>query len=550
MAEENGIVHLSVMLKEKLKSILQTCRPDIKIVILYGIIGLKDGTFGKEDKNIVLSINYAIRSAQHEEEKTMKDKNISIESIILKKETENTISNVEEVTRACKTAGLLILSSSYSKISVLNSILQSAGVFDDLKLNNKLSDLGSYAVNNQERNILREYNKNLPQNIVLFGSSGSLRPWFLSQFLSIKIKTIDKPLRVIVALNVPSRNSKILKDMETKLLNFCDHLKSNSASAKQIDIQFMTCELLKKFNIRINSELLTEMLEEKGSNLLTKHGWLPTDPSLKSAALGLNHFLDPYRFWEWENNTEDDLLKEVNKISGFENLNATWLEKEINTNILTSHHVSLKVTLLRQLRQRYLLEAFMNWQLSKKKRSFILEGLIEKLRTPDAKTASMNELEVEEVEDHHTIILLDGIGRINLGEQQSLLNIPTQDSIDFLIGIDNSHAGEGTQIIFLTVGLYQGILSGVIPLLYLNSIPSDVCTFTHTGKNWRYKQNWYHCRTCKLQDNEGVCSICAKVCHANHDIILYAKYSSFFCDCGSKGEEFCKALIKEDKGIN
>ena len=74
MAEENGIVHVSIMLKEKLKSILQTCRPDIKIVILYGIIGLKDGRFGKEDKNIVLSINYAIRSAQHEEEKTMKVK--------------------------------------------------------------------------------------------------------------------------------------------------------------------------------------------------------------------------------------------------------------------------------------------------------------------------------------------------------------------------------------------------------------------------------------------------------------------------------------------
>ena len=444
MAEENGIIHLSVILKEKLKSILQTCRPDIKIVILYGIIGLKDGTFGKEDKNIVLSINYAIRSAQHEEEKTMKDKNISIESIILRKESENTISNVEEVTRASKTAGLLILSSLYSKTSVLNSILQSAGVFDDLKLNIKLSDLGSYAINHQERNILREYNKNLPQNTVLFGSPGSLRPWLLSQFLSIKIKTVDKPLRVIVALNVPSRNCKILKDMETKLSNFCDHLNSNSTSAKQIDIQFQTCELLKKFNVRINSELLTEMLEEKGSNLLTKHGWLPSDPSLKSAALGLNHSLDPYLFWE--TNTEEDLLKEVNKISGFENLNATWLEKEINTNILTSDRVSKKVKLLRQLRQRYLLDAFMNWQLNKKKRSLILEGLIEKLRTPDSKTVSMNPLEDEKVEDHHTIILLDGIGRINLGEQQSLLNIPTQDTIDFLIGIDNSHAGEGTKI--------------------------------------------------------------------------------------------------------
>ena len=439
MVEEIGIVHLAVTLKEDLKSILQTCRPEIKIVVLYGINGLKDGTFGKEDKNIVLSINYAIRSVLHEEEKEIKEKNLLIESIILKKETETTISNVEEVARACKTAGLLILSSSYSKISVVNSILESAGVLDDLKLNIKLSDPGSYAVNYQERNILREYSKNTPQNLVLFGSSGSLRPWFLSQFLSIKIKSIDKPLRVIVALNVPSRNSKILKDMETKLLNFCDHLKSNSASAKEIDIQFMTCELLKKFNIRINSELLTEMLEEKGSMLLTEHGWIPFEPSLKSAALGLNNLLDPYLFWE--NNTEDDLLKQVNNISGFENLNAAWLEKEINTNILTSHHVSLKVTLLRQLRQRYLIDAFMNWQLNKKKRSFIFEGLIEKLRTPEAKKFLPDAMEIVEAEDYHTIVLLDGIGRIEYGEQQSLFNITTQDSIDFLIGIDSSHTG-------------------------------------------------------------------------------------------------------------
>jgi E3 ubiquitin-protein ligase UBR4 len=41
----------------------------------------------------------------------------------------------------------------------------------------------------------------------------------------------------------------------------------------------------------------------------------------------------------------------------------------------------------------------------------------------------------------------------------------------------------------------------------------------------------------------GVCSICARVCHKGHDI-SYAKYGSFFCDCGAKEDGSCKALAK------
>uniref|UniRef100_A0A8C3UWM2 UBR-type domain-containing protein n=1 Tax=Catharus ustulatus TaxID=91951 RepID=A0A8C3UWM2_CATUS len=43
----------------------------------------------------------------------------------------------------------------------------------------------------------------------------------------------------------------------------------------------------------------------------------------------------------------------------------------------------------------------------------------------------------------------------------------------------------------------------------------------------------YHCHTCKMVDGVGVCTVCAKVCHKDHEI-SYAKYGSFFCDCGAK----------------
>lgn len=44
-------------------------------------------------------------------------------------------------------------------------------------------------------------------------------------------------------------------------------------------------------------------------------------------------------------------------------------------------------------------------------------------------------------------------------------------------------------------------------------------------------------------DRVGICQICANVCHKDHDI-SYAKYGSFFCDCGAKEDGSCQALVK------
>ena len=49
----------------------------------------------------------------------------------------------------------------------------------------------------------------------------------------------------------------------------------------------------------------------------------------------------------------------------------------------------------------------------------------------------------------------------------------------------------------------------------------------------------YHCHTCKMVDGVGVCTICAKVCHRGHEL-SYAKYGSFFCDCGAKEDGSCQ----------
>ncbi|XP_033099816.1 E3 ubiquitin-protein ligase UBR4-like [Anneissia japonica] len=79
-----------------------------------------------------------------------------------------------------------------------------------------------------------------------------------------------------------------------------------------------------------------------------------------------------------------------------------------------------------------------------------------------------------------------------------------------------------------------------------DSLCNKLCTFTITQKEFM-NQHWYHCHTCKMVDGVGVCTICAKVCHKGHDL-SYAKYGSFFCDCGAKEDGSCQALVKRTPG--
>lgn len=77
----------------------------------------------------------------------------------------------------------------------------------------------------------------------------------------------------------------------------------------------------------------------------------------------------------------------------------------------------------------------------------------------------------------------------------------------------------------------------------LNSELNDkLCTYTTTQREFQ-NQHWYHCYTCEMFDSVGVCSVCAKVCHAGHQL-SYAKNSSFFCDCGAQEQGTCAALTK------
>lgn len=77
-----------------------------------------------------------------------------------------------------------------------------------------------------------------------------------------------------------------------------------------------------------------------------------------------------------------------------------------------------------------------------------------------------------------------------------------------------------------------------------DNLCNKLCTYTITQKEFM-NQHWYHCHTCGMIEGVGVCSVCAQVCHKNHDI-TYSKFGNFFCDCGAKENGQCMALTKRN----
>lgn len=75
----------------------------------------------------------------------------------------------------------------------------------------------------------------------------------------------------------------------------------------------------------------------------------------------------------------------------------------------------------------------------------------------------------------------------------------------------------------------------------------EFCTFHRTGTNYEM-QHWYYCYTCKLVANKGTCNVCAKKCHAGHQVV-YSRKGNFFCDCGDN-QNSCKSMPKGAKRKN
>ncbi|KAK8863763.1 hypothetical protein M9Y10_011453 [Tritrichomonas musculus] len=85
-----------------------------------------------------------------------------------------------------------------------------------------------------------------------------------------------------------------------------------------------------------------------------------------------------------------------------------------------------------------------------------------------------------------------------------------------------------------------------IPTLNPNQLEKGKCTFKFTKGNFVIQRS-YRCKTCNQQYGEGVCSVCARICHSGHELIETG-INPFYCDCGSNGikKEGFKCLCMSD----
>jgi hypothetical protein len=101
----------------------------------------------------------------------------------------------------------------------------------------------------------------------------------------------------------------------------------------------------------------------------------------------------------------------------------------------------------------------------------------------------------------------------------------------------------GDDAIAFWLNVANQVLSGIAsaPPSSVSAPPSSLadcisrgfCTFSFTKKDYK-EQTWRSCKTCNQGDNEGVCDVCMKKCHAGHQFGPEKK-STFFCDCPDSG---------------
>lgn len=68
----------------------------------------------------------------------------------------------------------------------------------------------------------------------------------------------------------------------------------------------------------------------------------------------------------------------------------------------------------------------------------------------------------------------------------------------------------------------------VIPALP-STIEYGKCTNLYTKSNFHF-QHSYSCKTCNQKHGDGVCAICARICHSGHDLVDCG-INVFYCDC-------------------
>ena len=203
-----------------------------RFLILTGTHGQVDGKLGRKDYNMFLDYECAIKGLKEYFKDDINKYNIEIFLEDVGNYVEASKISEEKLVAAVKKykPTVIGLAFCFTEKSEINDILRAAGIYSILIMSQDRAEIteGKYIfLDERQKEIIKRVSSENPQNVILWGSSGTGKTILLSQALGIKVSNLKRqsiPYKIIVSSfgtdKVQPR--QLMKYMESKYLG---HLK-------------------------------------------------------------------------------------------------------------------------------------------------------------------------------------------------------------------------------------------------------------------------------------------------------------------------------------
>ena len=201
-----------------------------RFLVLTGCHGGSDGTIGRKDKFLFDMWEDQVElRLKRDFKKDIEEKNITITVEDIGKHMDDSSKLIDDtLIEAIKKHQPTVISLAfcYTNVSHLNNILRAAGIYSILVMSKDRADItegGYVSLDPAQRKIVERVANENPNNLILFGSSGTGKTLLLTEALSMKVsyyKSKGIKIKIIVSAWFRSaHNMQLMKDLEFKYLH-------------------------------------------------------------------------------------------------------------------------------------------------------------------------------------------------------------------------------------------------------------------------------------------------------------------------------------------
>ena len=207
-------------------------KDNTRFLVLSGTHGKANGKIGDKDYDMILDYKCAIEGLKRDFKEDIIKHNIKIFLEDVSNHIDSYKIDEEKLVAAVKEfkPSIINLAFCFTEVSEINDILRAAGIYSVLIMSQDRAELteGKYVIlDNKQREIIDQVTEKKPQNVILYGSSGTGKTILLTQALGIKASHFRRQniaARIIVSSfgNNAVKPKQLMRALKTKYL---EHLK-------------------------------------------------------------------------------------------------------------------------------------------------------------------------------------------------------------------------------------------------------------------------------------------------------------------------------------